>query len=89
MRTLTVRSCTRVFWRGVENGRVSARTPPLVFTTDCSFMLYPKMKLTCMQHATHQHADQERASKPAVVHMTEHTRVWPDLPSTQQQASIW
>ena len=57
MLTLTVRSCTRVFWIGVEKGRVSVRTPPIVFTTDCSFMLYPKMKLTCMQHPTHQHAD--------------------------------
>ena len=37
--TLTVKSCTRMFWRGVEKGSVRVRTPPLVLTTDCSFRL--------------------------------------------------
>ena len=68
MLTLTVRSCTRVFWSGVEKGRVSARTPPIVFTTDCSFMLYPKMKLTCTQHPTHRHAGCERGCACSSAH---------------------
>ena len=52
--TLTVRSCTRIFWMGVEKGSVRVRTPPLVFTTDCSFTLYPKMNFTCTQHTDYQ-----------------------------------
>ena len=52
--TLTVRSCTRAFWMGVEKGSERVRTPPLVFTTDCSFRLYPKMNLICSRHSSDQ-----------------------------------
>ncbi len=50
--TLTVKSCTRAFWMGVEKGSERVRTPPLVFTTDCSFRLYPKMNFICSSTLT-------------------------------------
>ena len=52
--TLTVKSCTRAFWMGVEKGSERVRTPPLVFTTDCSFRLYPKMNLICSRQSSGQ-----------------------------------
>lgn len=42
-----------MFWIGVEKGSVRVRTPPFLFTTDCSFTLYPKMNLIC---STAQHS---------------------------------